>query len=145
MTKVLVLSGPNLGRLGAREPDVYGTTSYDQLAGLIAGWARDLGREADVRQTDSETEMITWLHEAADARLDVIINPAAFTHYAYSIRDAAAQVVTAGAKIIEVHLTNPAARERFRHLSVIAGIATGTIAGFGPSSYRLAFEALRTD
>jgi len=145
MKPVLVLSGPNLARLGSREPDVYGTTSYADLAELIEGWASELGRTADIRQTDSEAELIGWLHEAADAGTDVVINPAAFTHYAYAVRDAAAQVTSAGARLIEIHLTNPATRERFRHLSVIAGVATGTIAGFGPGSYRLALRALADD
>ncbi len=145
MKPVLVLSGPNLARLGSREPDVYGTTSYADLAKLIEGWASELGRTADIRQTDSEAELIGWLHEAADAGTDVVINPAAFTHYAYAVRDAAAQVTSAGARLIEIHLTNPATRERFRHLSVIAGVATGTIAGFGPGSYRLALRALADD
>lgn len=145
MKPVLVLSGPNLARLGSREPDVYGTTSYADLAALIGGWASELGFAADVRQTDSEGELIGWLHEAADAGMDVVINPAAFTHYAYAVRDAAAQVTSAGARLIEVHLTNPATRERFRHLSVIAGVATGTIAGFGPRSYLLALRALAND
>ncbi|HLR58558.1 MAG TPA: type II 3-dehydroquinate dehydratase [Beutenbergiaceae bacterium] len=145
MKPVLVLSGPNLARLGSREPDVYGTTSYADLARLIEGWARDLGFTADIRQTDSEAELIGWLHEAADAGTDVVINPAAFTHYAYAVRDAAAQVRSAGAQLIEIHLTNPATRERFRHLSVIAGVATGTIAGFGPGSYHLALRAIADD
>ena len=142
MKRVLVISGPNLARLGSREPDVYGSTDYTELARLILDWAEGLGLAADVRQTDSEAQMITWLHEAADLGTDVVINPAAFTHYAYAVRDAAAQVITAGGRVIEVHLTNPATRERFRHLSVIAGVATGTIAGFGINSYRLALESL---
>lgn len=142
MTKVFVLSGPNLSRLGSREPDVYGEDSYEQLATKLQQWARSSGLSVDVRQTDSEAEMISWLHEAADHRSDVIINPAAFTHYSYAIRDAAAQVSSTGARLIEVHLTNPATRERFRGLSVIAGVASGTIAGFGMDSYRLALQAL---
>src|SRR5690625_1408564 len=142
MRRVLVISGPNLSRLGAREPDVYGSTTHTELTDLIAGWARDSGVAAEVRQTDSEAELVSWLHEAADSGWDVIINPGAFTHYAYAMRDAAAEVRTAGGALIEVHLTNPATRERFRHLSVIAGVATGTIAGFGVDSYRLALEAL---
>ncbi len=142
MTKVLVVSGPNLSRLGSREPDVYGDDSYAELTNRIGMWAAELDLDADVRQTDSEAEMIGWLHEAAEEGYDVVINPAAFTHYSYAVRDAAAQVVTAGGKLIEVHLTNPATRERFRHLSVIAGVATGTVAGFGMESYRLALRAL---
>lgn len=142
MTKVLVVSGPNLSRLGSREPDVYGDDSYAELSNRITAWAAELDLDAEVRQTDSEAEMIGWLHEAAEEGYDVVINPAAFTHYSYAVRDAAAQVVTAGGKLIEVHLTNPATRERFRHLSVIAGVATGTVAGFGMDSYRLALRAL---
>lgn len=140
--EILVLSGPNLGRLGAREPEVYGTLDYAALTELIRRAAADLGQRVDVRQTDSEAELIAWLHEAAEAGRDVIINPAAFTHYAYAVRDAAAQVRTAGGRLIEVHLTNPATRERFRQVSVIAGVATGTIAGFGTQSYLLALRAL---
>ncbi len=142
MKKVLVISGPNLSRLGSREPDVYGSTDYAELTRLVEEWANELGMSAEIRQTDSEAEMIEWLHEAADAGTDVVINPAAFTHYAYAVRDAAAQVITAGGRVVEVHLTNPATRERFRHLSVIAGVSTGTIAGFGIHSYRLALESL---
>ena len=142
MKKVLVISGPNLSRLGSREPDVYGSTDYAELTRLVGQWANELGMSAEIRQTDSEAEMIEWLHEAADASTDVVINPAAFTHYAYAVRDAAAQVITAGGRVVEVHLTNPATRERFRHLSVIAGVSTGTIAGFGIHSYRLALESL---
>ncbi|MPV49343.1 type II 3-dehydroquinate dehydratase [Pseudactinotalea sp. HY160] len=140
--RVLVLNGPNLGRLGSREPDVYGRLDHAEITRAIGSWAAELGLEVDVRQTDSEAELVHWLHEAADAGCDVVLNPAAFTHYAYAVRDAAAQVGTAGGRLIEVHLTNPATRERFRHLSVVAGVATGTIAGFGSHSYRLALSAL---
>lgn len=137
--RILVLNGPNLARLGTREPDVYGATTWPQLREAIVQYARAKGVEADVRQTDSEAELIGWLHEAADARLPVILNPAAFTHYSYGVRDAAAQLT---APLIEVHISNPAAREEFRHTSVIAGVATGTIAGFGMTSYLLAVDAL---
>ncbi|MBK5248319.1 MAG: 3-dehydroquinate dehydratase [Actinomycetales bacterium] len=143
MTGVLVLNGPNLGRLGSREPDVYGAMDHAALTTTILGWADELGLEAQVRQSDDETELVHWLHEAVDARLDVVLNPAAFTHYSYALRDAAAQVTTSGLRLVEVHLTNPATRERFRHTSVIGGVATGTIAGFGFDSYRLALNALR--
>jgi 3-dehydroquinate dehydratase-2 len=98
-----------------------------------------LNIECDVRQSDSEVEMISWLHEAADKNTPVIINPAAFTHYSYAIRDAADMVK---APLIEVHLSNPMSREEFRHTSVISGVANGTIAGFGPDSYRLALIAI---
>lgn len=137
--RVLVLNGPNLARLGTREPDVYGSTTWPQLREAVVEYARAKGVDADVRQTDSEAELIGWLHEAADAGLPVILNPAAFTHYSYGVRDAAAQLT---APLIEVHISNPAAREEFRHTSVIAGVSTGTIAGFGTSSYLLAVDAV---
>jgi 3-dehydroquinate dehydratase-2 len=137
--KVLVLNGPNLARLDIRDSSVYGDLSYPQLVALITSSAQELGFEADVRQSDQESEIIGWLHEAADKNLPVIINPAAFTHYSYAIRDAAELVK---APLIEVHLSNPLAREEFRHTSVISGVANGTIGGFGPDSYRLALRAL---
>jgi len=137
--KVLVLNGPNLRRLGTREPEVYGSTTWDQLCEDVVEYARTKGVTAEVRQTDSEAELIGWLHEAADAAVPVILNPAAFTHYSYGVRDAAAQL---SAPLIEVHISNPAAREDFRHTSVIAGVATGTIAGFGLNSYLLAIDAV---
>lgn len=136
---ILILNGPNLSRLGTREPDVYGATTYEQLVDTVVDYAAGKGITAEVRQTDSEAELIGWLHEAADAATPVILNPAAFTHYSYGVRDAAAQLQ---APLIEVHISNPAAREEFRHTSVIAGVATGTIAGFGVDSYLLAVDAL---
>ena len=139
--KVLVLNGPNLARLDIRDSSIYGDLSYPQLVELITSAARDLGLEADVRQSDQESEIISWLHEAADTNTPVIINPAAFTHYSYAIRDAAELVKS---PLIEVHLSNPMAREEFRHTSVISGVANGTIGGFGPDSYRLALRALST-
>jgi 3-dehydroquinate dehydratase-2 len=139
MRQVLVLNGPNLGRLGGREPEVYGSASFDDLAGECRACARKLGLRADVRQTDDETELIRWVHEAADGRIPVVLNPAAFTHYSYALRDALAMRT---APLVEVHLSNPAARESFRHTSVVAGVADGTIAGFGLMSYRLALEAI---
>jgi 3-dehydroquinate dehydratase-2 len=139
MTRVLVLNGPNLGRLGSREPEVYGSASHDDLAAACRDVGAELGLDVDVRQTDDETELLSWLHEAADGGVPVVLNPAAFTHYSYALRDACAQLT---APLIEVHLSNPAARERFRHTSVIAAVATGTIAGFGIDSYVLALHAL---
>lgn len=137
--QVLVVNGPNLGRLGAREPDVYGRADYAVLVERCAKVGAELGFDADVRQTDDEAELVGWLHEAADASTPVVLNPAAFTHYSYAVRDACAQLT---APLIEVHITNPAAREVFRHTSVVAGVATGTIAGFGLASYDLALRAL---
>jgi len=136
---VWVLNGPNLNRLGSREPDVYGNTSYEQLVDLIVEESRALNFEPDVRQTNDEAQLIEWLHDAADQSIPVIMNPAAFTHYSYAIRDACAMLT---APLIEVHLSNPAAREEFRHTSVVSGVATGSISGFGVDSYRLALRAL---
>jgi 3-dehydroquinate dehydratase II len=138
-SRVLVLNGPNLGRLGAREPEVYGSASYDDLVRVCTAEGDALGLAVEVRQTDSEAELVGWLHEAADARVPVVLNPAAFTHYSYAMRDACAQLT---APLVEVHLTNPHTRERFRHTSVVSGVATGVIAGFGADSYRLALRAL---
>jgi 3-dehydroquinate dehydratase II len=137
--RVLVLNGPNLGRLGSREPEKYGTTVFADLVAECEKTGAELGMQVEVRQTDDEAELVGWLHEAADGKLPVVLNPAAFTHYSYSLRDACAQRT---APLIEVHLTNPATREEFRHLSVVAGVATGTIAGFGVDSYRLALRAI---
>ena len=139
--RVLVLNGPNLGRLGSREPEKYGSTTFAELTGECEKAGAELGLDVEVRQTDDEAELVGWLHEAADGRIPVVLNPAAFTHYSYSLRDAIAQRT---APLIEIHLTNPATREEFRHTSVVAGVATGTIAGFGLDSYRLALRALTT-
>ncbi|HEY6801856.1 MAG TPA: type II 3-dehydroquinate dehydratase [Agromyces sp.] len=136
---ILVLNGPNLGRLGTREPEVYGS---ETLADIQAELAASVPEEVtiDLRQSDDEAELITWLHEAVDRRLPVVLNPAAFTHYSYALRDAAAQLRQAGVPLVEVHLSNPHSRETFRHTSVISGVATGVIAGFGADSYRLAVD-----
>lgn len=142
MNTVLVLSGPNLGRLGSREPDIYGSVDYAGLESLVASKATELGLAVDVRQTDSESELIHWLHEAVDKQFDVVLNPAAFTHYSYAVADAAVQVTKSGRRLIEVHLSNPHTREEFRHKSVITGVATGVIAGFGVDSYLLALSQL---
>lgn len=137
--RVLVLNGPNLGRLGVREPEIYGHTTHEELAQACRDWGSALGLEVEVRQTDSESELVAWLHEAADMRTPVVLNAAAFTHYSYALRDALAQV---HATTIEVHLSNPAARESFRHTSVIASVVTGSISGFGIESYALALRAI---
>ena len=120
ITQVLVLNGPNLGRLGIREPEIYGSVSFNALADLCRSTGRALDLDVDVRQTDDEAQMISWVHEAADARLPVVINPAAFTHYSYALRDALAMRT---APLVEVHISNPAARESFRHTSVVAAVA----------------------
>lgn len=136
--RILVLNGPNLGRLGSREPEIYGSATLNDVRQELN--AID-GIEADVRQTDSEPEMISWVHEAVDGGTPVILNPAAFTHYSYALRDACA-MLRGVAPLIEVHLSNPHARETFRHTSVISGVATGVIAGFGIRGYELAAQAL---
>ncbi len=142
MSRVMVLNGPNLGRLGSREPDVYGHQDLSALRVLLVERAGE-EVELDLRQTDDEAELVGWLHEAVDERTPVILNPAAFTHYSYALRDAAALVTKSGLPLVEVHISNPHAREEFRHRSVISGIATGVIAGFGFDSYVLALEAVR--
>ncbi len=142
MSNVLVVNGPNLGRLGTREPEKYGSTTHDELAALVMEWGAGVGVEAILRQSDDETDLVHWMHEAVDKGWNVILNPAAFTHYSYALRDACALVTSAGLTLIEVHLTNPHTREEFRHTSVISGVATGTIAGLGIDSYRLALQAV---
>lgn len=140
--RILVLNGPNLGRLGTREPEVYGTATIDDIAPLVeAAGSLEQRVEADVRQTDDEAELVRWIHEAVDARTPVILNPAAFTHYSYALRDACAQLQGV-APLVEVHISNPHAREAFRHTSVISGVATGVIAGFGLAGYGLAAAAI---
>jgi len=141
MTTILVLNGPNLGRLGTREPEVYGSETLADIEASLRGELPE-GVELELRQTDDEGELIRWIHEAVDRGAPVVLNPAAFTHYSYGLRDAAALLKQAGVPLIEVHLSNPHARERFRHTSVISAVATGVIAGFGSDSYRLAVQQL---
>jgi 3-dehydroquinate dehydratase-2 len=137
VTRIVVLNGPNLGRLGSRDPEVYGSETLDDIASTLAAMCPE-GVSCEVLQTDSEAELISWLHEAIDSRSPVIINPAAFTHYSYALRDACDMVTQAGLPLIEIHLSNPHARESFRHQSVVSPVATGVIAGFGADSYTLA-------
>lgn len=139
---VMVLNGPNLGRLGSREPDVYGSLNYEQLVTSVEDLASQLSIDVDVRQTDSESQLIEWLHEAVDTNADVILNPAAFTHYSYAVRDAAVLITKSGKRLIEVHISNPHSREEFRHDSVISAVASGVIAGFGVGSYLAALRLL---
>jgi 3-dehydroquinate dehydratase II len=139
-TKVLVLNGPNLGRLGRRQPEIYGYTTYDELADLCVGWGRDLGLEVEVRQTNHEGELLDWLNAAADEECPVVLNAAAWTHYSYAIFDACAQLV---APLVEVHLSDPEQRpEVFRHTSVVSPHAAAVIAGYGIDGYRMALEHL---
>lgn len=138
--KILVLNGPNLSRLDLREKQHYGDLDYGHLQQFITKGANDLGITVEIKQSDSESELIKWLHEAADNSMPVIINPAAFTHYSYAIRDAVSMLK---APCIEVHLSNPLSREEFRHTSVVSGVVNGTIAGFGEDSYILALRAMQ--
>ena len=138
---VLVLNGPNLGRLGQREPQVYGSTTHDELVGLIEGEAAELGLTAVVRQSDSEAELLNWLHAAADADDPVILNAGALTHTSIALRDACAEL---RAPLIEVHISNVHAREDFRHHSYLSGVATGVIVGLGVQGYLLALRYLAT-
>lgn len=136
---VLVLNGPNLGRLGRREPEVYGATSHDDLVAMIDDEATTLGVAAEVRQSDSEAQLIGWVHEAADAGRPVILNAGALTHTSIALRDACAEL---RAPLIEVHISNVYARESFRHHSHLSAIATGVIVGLGVQGYLLALRYL---
>ena len=141
MTRIMVLNGPNLGRLGSREPEIYGTTTLAEIeASLADGLPSQFS--LDFRQSDDEATLISWLHEACDSVSPVILNPAAFTHYSYALRDACAIVTEARIPLIEGHLSNPHAREDFRHSSVVSGVASGVIAGFGVQSYHLALAQI---
>lgn len=139
MTTVLVLNGPNLGRLGQREPQVYGTTTYDDLVAMVEGEAAELGLTAVVRQSDSEAQLIAWVHAAADAGDPVILNAGALTHTSIALRDACAEL---RAPMIEVHISNVHAREEFRHHSYLSAVATGVIVGLGVQGYLLALRYL---
>jgi 3-dehydroquinate dehydratase-2 len=137
--RVLVLNGPNLGRLGKREPSVYGTETYADLISRCEQAGKELGLDVEVRQTEYEGELITWVHEACDARLPVVLNAGALTHYSYALMDA---LKMRTAPLVEVHISNIAAREGFRHESVVTPVADGIIAGFGLESYALALRAV---
>lgn len=133
-----VINGPNLGRLGKRQPEVYGSTTHDDLVALIEGEARELGVEVLVRQSDSEADLLTWIHDAADAGEPVILNAGAFTHTSVALRDACAEL----SALIEVHISNVHKREEFRHHSYLSGVATGVIVGLGVQGYLLALRYL---
>lgn len=141
MTKILVLNGPNLNMLGSREPEVYGSMTFDEISSICGSTANSLGLEVEVLQTNSESELIGWVQKAVLEKFPVVINPAAFTHYSYGLRDACAQHT---APIIEIHLSNPHKRESFRRNSVVTDVVNGTIAGFGPNSYVLALHAIKS-
>jgi 3-dehydroquinate dehydratase-2 len=137
---VLVLNGPNLGRLGRRQPEIYGTTTHDELAAMCLAWGRELGLDVEVRQTNHEGELLDWLNTAADDRSPVVLNAAAWSHYSYAIFDACAQLT---APLVEVHISDPTQRpENFRHMSVVTPHAAKVIAGQGVDGYRQALEFL---
>lgn len=139
MSRVYVFNGVNLGRLGTREPAVYGATTYAQLEDLCVTEGAKIGLDVECRQTDAEAELVGWLHRAADEGVPVILNPAAWSHYSIALRDACAMLT---APLIEVHISNVHKREEFRHHSVISAVATGVICGLGVDGYRLALEHL---
>jgi 3-dehydroquinate dehydratase II len=141
-TTVLVLNGPNLGRLGRREPEIYGSTTHEELVALIEGQAAELGLKAVVRQSDSEAELLNWIHAAADAGDPVILNAGALTHTSVALRDACAEL---RGPLIELHISNVHRREEFRHHSYISSVATGMIVGLGVQGYLLALRYLAAD
>jgi len=139
--KVHVLNGPNLGRLGKRQPEVYGSTTHDDLVALIEREAAELGLDVDVRQSDSEAQLLQWVHDAADEKAAVVLNAGAFTHTSVALRDACSELT---APLIEVHISNVHAREEFRRLSYLSAVATGVIVGLGVQGYLLALRYLAT-
>ncbi|PPK97463.1 3-dehydroquinate dehydratase-2 [Kineococcus xinjiangensis] len=137
--RVLVLNGPNLGRLGRRQPEVYGSETLADVAARCTALAADLGVQVEFRQTDSEAQMLGWVHDAADERVPVVINPGAWTHTSVALRDACAEL---SAGLVELHISNVHAREPFRRHSYLSDIATGVIAGLGTRGYDLALRWL---
>jgi 3-dehydroquinate dehydratase-2 len=136
---VLVLNGPNLSRLGTREPEIYGATSYAELRALCVRGGAELGLDVDVRQSEYEGQLISWLHEAADAAVPVVLNAGALTHTSVALADACAMLT---APLIEVHISNVHRRERFRHHSYVSAQATGVVVGLGIQGYVLALSWL---
>ena len=138
--RVFVLNGPNLGRLGRRQPEIYGHTTHAELVELCVTWGKDLGLDVDVRQTNHEGDLLDWLNAAADEETPVVLNAAAWTHYSYALLDACAQLV---APLVEVHISDPAGRpEEFRHTSVVSPFAVRVVAGLGVDGYRVALETI---
>ena len=138
--KVLVLNGPNLGRLGRRQPEIYGATTYAELVELCVAWGAEIGLEVEVRQTNHEGVLLDWLNDAADAATPVVLNAAAWTHYSYALLDACAQLA---APLVEVHISDPEQRpEEFRHTSVVTPHAARVIAGQGIDGYHQALLAI---
>lgn len=135
--RVLVLNGPNLRRLGTREPEIYGSTTYAELEALCVGGGSELGLDVEVRQSDHEGELLGWLHEAADASTPVVLNAGALTHTSVGLGDACAMLT---APLVEVHISNVHKREQFRHHSYVSAHASGVIVGLGVEGYVLALS-----
>lgn len=142
---VRVLNGANLGRLGLREPDVYGSTTHEELAALCVAAGGELGLDVSVDQTDDEGELLRWLHEAADAGTPVVLNPGGWSHTSVVLRDACADVTSRGVALLEVHISNVHAREEFRHHSLVSAVASGVLVGLGVQGYVLALSWLAAD
>jgi 3-dehydroquinate dehydratase II len=139
-TKILVLSGPNLDRLGTREPQIYGSTTLPQIHEALARVAKESGASVDCRQSNHEGELVSWIGNAGDDGFAaILLNAGAYTHTSYAIYDA---IKGSSLPVVEVHVSNPEAREAFRHVSVIAAVCVAKVAGFGPDSYRTALEAI---
>jgi len=136
--KIAVLGGPNLDKLGSREPEIYGSTSWRQLEGLCDDWAGELGVELEFLQTNGEGDLVQLVHETASRNDGIILNAAAYTHTSVAVRDA----VSAIDKVVELHLTNPYAREPFRKNNLLADVVTAGVNGFGPQGYRLALSGM---
>jgi len=139
--RVFVVGGPNLGRLGTREPEIYGRTTWAELETLCRGWAAEAGLEIEFLQTDGEGELVGLIHRAADAAAGLVLNAAAYTHTSVAVRDA---VAAAPIPVVEVHLSNPARREPFRRRNLLADVVTASVCGFGVDGYRLALSGLAT-
>jgi 3-dehydroquinate dehydratase-2 len=137
--RILVLNGPNLGRLGTREPEVYGTTTHDELIEICAAAGKQVGAEVEVRQTDAEHQMLQWLHDAADDGSAVVLNPGGWTHTSVALRDACAALT---GPLVELHISNVHAREEFRRHSYVSPVATAVLAGLGVAGYPLAIRWL---
>ncbi|MGX7679951.1 type II 3-dehydroquinate dehydratase [Jatrophihabitans sp. DSM 45814] len=135
--RCFVLNGPNLGRLGTREPRIYGSTTYDELAAMCVTAGDELGLTVEVRQSDSEAELISWVHEATDAAIPVVLNAGALTHTSIALRDA---VAARTAAVVELHISNVYSREEFRHQSYLSAVSSGVIVGLGVAGYVLALS-----
>lgn len=140
--KVRVLNGANLGRLGTREPEVYGSTTHTELVALCVEAGKEMDLDVVVDQTDDEGQLLRWLHEAADARWPVVLNPGGWSHTSVVLRDACADVTSRGVPLVEVHISNVHAREEFRHRSLVSAVASGVLVGLGVQGYVLALSWL---